>query len=158
MYIRAETEITHKLHNLTTLILYEIWKQNINIVHVVYTIFIGICLFRRKGRILWYFLCIRLMFVRLVTIRLLNFDTRSTIIKQLRLWLKRGSRFFGERGGGGENRPLYTTHVATRLDISLFSFYTQEDQIVGVLKNFVLTSVQTVRHHTISLQYPLFSY
>lgn len=83
------------------------------------------------------------MFVRLVTIRLLNFDTRSTIIKQLRLWLKRGSRFFGERGGEGENRPLYTTHVATRLDISLFSFYTQEDQIVGVLKNFVFTSVQT---------------
>lgn len=82
------------------------------------------------------------MFVRLVTIRLLNFDTRSTIIKQLRLWLKRGSSFFGERGGG-ENRPLYTTHVATRLDISLFSFYTQEDQIVGVLKNFVFTSVQT---------------
>lgn len=83
------------------------------------------------------------MFVRLVTIRLLNFDTRSTIIKHS-LWLKRGSRFFGERGGGeGENRPLYTTHVATRLDISLFSFYTQEDQIVGVLKNFVFTSVQT---------------
>lgn len=78
----------------------------------------------------------------MVTTRLLNFDTRSTIIKQSstgpdflggdpREVAGEGGSYsvnlenlnFPERGGG-ENRPLYTTHVATRLDIPVLFFYT----------------------------------